>query len=122
MCPLSSRHVPIGAITSRLRRVSGPRRTGSESVCRVTVSTTLSVSFKQPFDHSQAAVFHRPPPARPGRDGRGVGDVALDVGARDVGAQHGPVMRLLWSTTKPVDFHGKFFDLENAVLGLEPYE
>src|SRR3954466_12999742 len=32
------------------------------------------------------------------------------------------VMRLLWSTTKPVDFHGKFFHLENAVLGLEPYE
>ena len=32
------------------------------------------------------------------------------------------VMRLLWSTTKPVDFHGKFFNLENAVLGLEPYE
>src|SRR3954453_23340420 len=32
------------------------------------------------------------------------------------------VMRLLWSTTKPVDFHGKHFDLENAVLGLEPYE
>jgi phthiodiolone/phenolphthiodiolone dimycocerosates ketoreductase len=32
------------------------------------------------------------------------------------------VMRLLWSTTKPVDFHGKFFDLEDAVLGLEPYE
>src|SRR3954466_4181159 len=32
------------------------------------------------------------------------------------------VMRLLGSTTKPVDFHGKFFNLENAVLGLEPYE
>jgi phthiodiolone/phenolphthiodiolone dimycocerosates ketoreductase len=32
------------------------------------------------------------------------------------------LMRLLWSTTKPVDFHGKFFNLENAVLGLEPYE
>ena len=32
------------------------------------------------------------------------------------------VMRLLWSTTKPVDFHGKHFNLENAVLGLEPYE
>jgi phthiodiolone/phenolphthiodiolone dimycocerosates ketoreductase len=31
------------------------------------------------------------------------------------------VMRLLWSTTKPVDFHGKFFDLDDAVLGLEPY-
>jgi phthiodiolone/phenolphthiodiolone dimycocerosates ketoreductase len=32
------------------------------------------------------------------------------------------VMRLLWSTNKPVDFHGKFFNLENAVLGLEPFE
>jgi phthiodiolone/phenolphthiodiolone dimycocerosates ketoreductase len=32
------------------------------------------------------------------------------------------VMRLLWGTTKPVDFHGKFFTLEDAVLGLEPYE
>ena len=32
------------------------------------------------------------------------------------------VMRLLWSTNKPVDFEGKFFRLENAVLGLEPYE
>ena len=32
------------------------------------------------------------------------------------------LLRLLWSTTKPVDFHGKFFNLENAVLGLEPYE
>jgi phthiodiolone/phenolphthiodiolone dimycocerosates ketoreductase len=31
-------------------------------------------------------------------------------------------MRALWSTTKPVDFHGKHFNLENAVLGLEPYE
>ena len=32
------------------------------------------------------------------------------------------MMRLLWSTNKPVDFDGKFFQLENAVLGLEPYE
>jgi phthiodiolone/phenolphthiodiolone dimycocerosates ketoreductase len=32
------------------------------------------------------------------------------------------VMRLLWSTNKPVDYHGKFHRLENAVLGLEPYE
>lgn len=32
------------------------------------------------------------------------------------------IMRLLWSTTKPVDFHGKFHTLENAVLGLEPHE
>jgi len=32
------------------------------------------------------------------------------------------VMRLLWSTTGSVDFKGQFFTLENAVLGLEPYE
>jgi len=32
------------------------------------------------------------------------------------------VMRLLWSTTDPVDFDGDFFKLERAVLGLEPYE
>jgi len=32
------------------------------------------------------------------------------------------VMRLLWSTSKPVNFDGKFFRLEDAVLGLEPYE
>jgi phthiodiolone/phenolphthiodiolone dimycocerosates ketoreductase len=32
------------------------------------------------------------------------------------------VMRLLWSTTDPVDFDGTFFRLERAVLGLEPYE
>ncbi len=31
------------------------------------------------------------------------------------------VMRLLWSTTDPVDFDGDFFRLERAVLGLEPY-
>jgi len=32
------------------------------------------------------------------------------------------VMRLLWSTTRPVDYDGTFHRLENAVLGLEPYE
>jgi phthiodiolone/phenolphthiodiolone dimycocerosates ketoreductase len=32
------------------------------------------------------------------------------------------LMRLLWSTNKPVNFDGKFFRLEDAVLGLEPYE
>ncbi len=32
------------------------------------------------------------------------------------------VMRLLWSTDKPVDYDGQFFQLENAVLGLRPYE
>jgi phthiodiolone/phenolphthiodiolone dimycocerosates ketoreductase len=32
------------------------------------------------------------------------------------------VMRALWGTTKPIDFDGKFFRLEDAVLGLEPYE
>jgi phthiodiolone/phenolphthiodiolone dimycocerosates ketoreductase len=32
------------------------------------------------------------------------------------------IMRLLWSTTRPVNFEGKFHRLENAVLGLEPYE
>jgi phthiodiolone/phenolphthiodiolone dimycocerosates ketoreductase len=32
------------------------------------------------------------------------------------------VIRLLWNTDKPVSFHGKFFDLEDAVLGLEPFE
>jgi phthiodiolone/phenolphthiodiolone dimycocerosates ketoreductase len=32
------------------------------------------------------------------------------------------VMRLLWSTDKPVDFDGQFFQLRDAVLGLEPYE
>jgi len=32
------------------------------------------------------------------------------------------VMRLLWGTSDPVDFDGKFFRLERAVLGLEPYE
>jgi phthiodiolone/phenolphthiodiolone dimycocerosates ketoreductase len=31
------------------------------------------------------------------------------------------VIRLLWEATGPVDFHGKFFDLDGAVLGLEPY-
>lgn len=32
------------------------------------------------------------------------------------------VMRLLWSTDKPVDFDGQFFTLRDAVLGLSPYE
>ena len=32
------------------------------------------------------------------------------------------VMRLLWSTDKPVDFDGEFFTLRDAVLGLAPYE
>jgi phthiodiolone/phenolphthiodiolone dimycocerosates ketoreductase len=32
------------------------------------------------------------------------------------------LMRLLWSTDKPVDFDGRFFALHDAVLGLEPYE
>jgi phthiodiolone/phenolphthiodiolone dimycocerosates ketoreductase len=32
------------------------------------------------------------------------------------------VMRLLWSTDKPVSYDGKFFQLHDAVLGLEPYE
>jgi phthiodiolone/phenolphthiodiolone dimycocerosates ketoreductase len=32
------------------------------------------------------------------------------------------VMRLLWSTDKPVDFDGEFFQLRDAVLGLSPLE
>ena len=32
------------------------------------------------------------------------------------------VMRLLWASDKPVDFDGEFFQLRDAVLGLEPYE
>lgn len=32
------------------------------------------------------------------------------------------VMRLLWSTDKPVDFDGQFFKLRDAVLGLRPLE
>ena len=32
------------------------------------------------------------------------------------------VIRLLWESTGPIDFHGNFFDLDGAVLGLEPYE
>jgi phthiodiolone/phenolphthiodiolone dimycocerosates ketoreductase len=32
------------------------------------------------------------------------------------------VIRLLWNTDRPVTFHGKFFDLQDAVLGLQPYE
>jgi phthiodiolone/phenolphthiodiolone dimycocerosates ketoreductase len=31
------------------------------------------------------------------------------------------VMRLLWSTDRPVDFDGEHFQLRDAVLGLEPY-
>jgi phthiodiolone/phenolphthiodiolone dimycocerosates ketoreductase len=32
------------------------------------------------------------------------------------------VMRLLWESEGPVDFEGKFFKLDAAVLGLEPFE
>jgi phthiodiolone/phenolphthiodiolone dimycocerosates ketoreductase len=32
------------------------------------------------------------------------------------------VMRLLWSTDRPVSYDGRFFRLRDAVLGLEPYE
>lgn len=32
------------------------------------------------------------------------------------------VIRLLWEAEGPVDFEGYFFRLENAVLGLDPYE
>jgi phthiodiolone/phenolphthiodiolone dimycocerosates ketoreductase len=32
------------------------------------------------------------------------------------------VMRLLWSADGPVDYHGRFFRLERAVLGLGPFE
>jgi phthiodiolone/phenolphthiodiolone dimycocerosates ketoreductase len=32
------------------------------------------------------------------------------------------VIRLLWEADGPVDFHGDFFNLDAAVLGLEPYE
>ncbi|HVV90976.1 MAG TPA: LLM class flavin-dependent oxidoreductase [Solirubrobacterales bacterium] len=32
------------------------------------------------------------------------------------------VMRLLWSTDAPVDYSGDFFHLQDAVLGLRPYE
>jgi phthiodiolone/phenolphthiodiolone dimycocerosates ketoreductase len=32
------------------------------------------------------------------------------------------VMRLLWSSDGPVDFEGRFFRLEDAVLGLGPFE
>jgi phthiodiolone/phenolphthiodiolone dimycocerosates ketoreductase len=31
------------------------------------------------------------------------------------------VMRLLWGTDRPVNFDGRFFQLRDAVLGLEPY-
>lgn len=32
------------------------------------------------------------------------------------------VIRLLWESDGPVDFDGRFFQLEDAVLGLDPYE
>ena len=32
------------------------------------------------------------------------------------------VLRLLWESDGPVSFEGKFFRLENAVIGLDPYE
>jgi phthiodiolone/phenolphthiodiolone dimycocerosates ketoreductase len=32
------------------------------------------------------------------------------------------VIRLLWETDRPVSFHGDFFELQDAVLGLQPYE
>jgi phthiodiolone/phenolphthiodiolone dimycocerosates ketoreductase len=32
------------------------------------------------------------------------------------------VIKLLWGTTEPVTFHGDFFDLEDAILGLEPLD
>jgi phthiodiolone/phenolphthiodiolone dimycocerosates ketoreductase len=32
------------------------------------------------------------------------------------------VIRLLWSTTDPVDFDGEFTQLRNAIIGLGPYE
>jgi phthiodiolone/phenolphthiodiolone dimycocerosates ketoreductase len=32
------------------------------------------------------------------------------------------VIRLLWESSGPVDFHGEFFNLDGAVCGLEPYE
>ncbi|MCW3010460.1 MAG: class flavin-dependent oxidoreductase [Solirubrobacterales bacterium] len=31
------------------------------------------------------------------------------------------IIRMLWATDKPMSFEGKFFRLEDAVLGLEPY-
>ena len=31
------------------------------------------------------------------------------------------IIRLLWSTTEPVDFAGDFWSLDQAILGLEPY-
>lgn len=32
------------------------------------------------------------------------------------------VIRLLWESSGPVEFHGKFFNLDGAVCGLDPYE
>src|SRR6202012_5595648 len=32
------------------------------------------------------------------------------------------VIRLLWNSSGPVDFDGKFFRLEDAVLGMHPYK
>lgn len=31
------------------------------------------------------------------------------------------IIRLLWSTTEPVDFQGDFWTLDQAILGVEPY-
>ena len=31
------------------------------------------------------------------------------------------IIRLLWSTTEPVDFDGDFWSLDQAILGVEPY-
>lgn len=31
------------------------------------------------------------------------------------------VIRLLWGTIEPVDFHGDFWSLDQAILGVEPY-
>jgi phthiodiolone/phenolphthiodiolone dimycocerosates ketoreductase len=31
------------------------------------------------------------------------------------------IIRLFWSTTEPVDFDGEFFQLKDAVVGMEPY-
>jgi len=47
-------------------------------------------------------------------------DFAQPVGKLEEGLQ---VLRLMWkSAGDPVEFHGKHFQLEGAVLGLEPYQ
>ena len=47
-------------------------------------------------------------------------DFSQPVGKLEEGIQ---VMRLMWkSGGEPVEFHGKHFQLEGAVLGLEPYQ